>query len=151
MAELDATGQATFSFHAQSTADWQWTPEELAKVDLSETTCVHTGSLVLVREPGAAVVEEFLTTVAPQATISIDPNVRPLLVNLQVYTTGWPTGAASRTSSGFLGGRLIGLGLGDVTEACRFAPRVAALTCSVPGPTPPWRRQLVHLATTDDS
>lgn len=47
VAELDATGQATFSFHAQNTADWQWAPEELAKADLSETACVHTGFLAL--------------------------------------------------------------------------------------------------------
>lgn len=26
VAELDAAGQAAFSFHAQNTADWQWAP-----------------------------------------------------------------------------------------------------------------------------
>jgi fructokinase len=85
VAELDATGQAAFSFHAQNTADWQWTADELARVDLSETACVHTGSLALVREPGGAVVEEFLAAAAPRATISIDPNVRPLLVRPGLY------------------------------------------------------------------
>ncbi|MEU0248361.1 carbohydrate kinase [Streptomyces sp. NPDC006235] len=227
--EPDATGQATFSFHAQNTADWQWTAEELAKVNLSETTCVHTGSLALVREPGAAVVEEFLAKAAPQATISIDPNVRPLLVNPQVYRdrlTHWcgladvlrlseddlqlllpgippeqacdtwhaagarlvviTLGADGALASldgerirmpavaapvldtvgagdsftagllhhldarGLLGGRLVSLGLDDVAEACRFATHVAALTCSVAGPNPPWQRQLAHLATSGD-
>ncbi|QFR02258.1 carbohydrate kinase [Streptomyces phaeolivaceus] len=85
VAELDARGQAAFSFHAQHTADWQWTAEELARVDLSGTACLHTGSLALVREPGAAVVEDFLATAAPGATVSIDPNVRPLLVRPDVY------------------------------------------------------------------
>ncbi|MET8228208.1 carbohydrate kinase [Streptomyces sp. NPDC005301] len=85
VAELDARGQATFSFHAQNTADWQWTAEELAGVDLSDTACVHTGSLALVRQPGAAAVEDFLAAAVPQATISIDPNVRPLLVDPAVY------------------------------------------------------------------
>ncbi|MCH0565896.1 carbohydrate kinase [Streptomyces sp. MUM 2J] len=85
VADLDADGQATFSFHSQDTADWQWTPEELARVDLSETACLHTGSLALVREPGGTVVEGFLAAAAPQATISIDPNVRPLLVHPDVY------------------------------------------------------------------
>ncbi len=42
VAELDASGQAAFSFHAQSTADWQWTAGELARADLSGTACVHT-------------------------------------------------------------------------------------------------------------
>src|SRR3954452_21453356 len=35
VAELDALGQASFSFHAQHTADWQWTAAELAPVSLS--------------------------------------------------------------------------------------------------------------------
>jgi fructokinase len=85
VAELDARGQAVFSFHAQNTADWQWTAEELARVDLSGSVCVHTGSLALVRDPGATVVEDFLAAAAPHATISIDPNVRPLLVHPDVY------------------------------------------------------------------
>ncbi|MBN0047572.1 carbohydrate kinase [Streptomyces actuosus] len=85
VAELDVTGQATFSFHSQNTADWQWTPEELAGVDLSGTACLHSGSLALVREPGGTVVEEFLAAAAPQTTISIDPNVRPQLVHPDVY------------------------------------------------------------------
>jgi fructokinase len=77
VAELDERGQASFSFHAQNTADWQWTAEELSAVDLSGTACVHSGSLALVRQPGAAAVEDFLAAAAPRATISIDPNVRP--------------------------------------------------------------------------
>ncbi|MYS88729.1 MULTISPECIES: carbohydrate kinase family protein [Streptomyces] len=226
VAELDAQGQAAFSFHAQNTADWQWTAEELARVDLSEAACVHTGSLALVREPGAAVVEDFLAAAAPRATISIDPNVRPLLVHPDVYRARlahwcaltdvlrlseddlelllpgtppeeacdtWhaagarlvvitrgadgalasldgeriqvpavPTSVADTVGAGdsftagllhhlgargLLGGRLTELRLDDVAEACRFATRVAALTCSVAGPNPPWQRQLEQLAT----
>ncbi|MGX1560117.1 carbohydrate kinase family protein [Streptomyces sp. NPDC055506] len=228
VAELDAQGQAAFSFHAQNTADWQWTAEELARVDLSGTACVHTGSLALVQEPGAVVVEEFLAAAAPHATISIDPNVRPLLVHPDVYrarlahwcgltdvlrlseddlelllpgtapeeacdiwhaagarlvviTRGADGALASLDGErvrmpavatpvvdtvgagdsftagllhhlgahGLLGGRLTGLGLGDVEAACLFAVKVAALTCSVPGPNPPWRSQLEQLATAD--
>ncbi|MFF5983278.1 carbohydrate kinase [Streptomyces olindensis] len=226
VAELDAQGQAVFSFHAQNTADWQWAPGELSRVDLSETACVHTGSLALVRRPGAAVVEEFLATAAPRATISIDPNVRPLLVDPGVYrdrlahwcgladilrlseddlalllpgtppeqacdlwhaagvrlvviTLGADGALASLdgerlrvpavatrvvdtvgagdsftagllhhlAARGVLGGRLAGLGLDDVAEACGFAARVAALTCSVVGPNPPWREQLARSVT----
>ncbi|MER5436177.1 carbohydrate kinase [Streptomyces sp. NPDC002588] len=224
VAELDDAGQAAFSFHAQNTADWQWTPGELATVDLSETACVHTGSLALVREPGGAVVEEFLTTAAPRATVSIDPNVRPLLVRPEVYRSrlarwcgladilrlseddlglllpGTPPEQACDTwhaagvrlvvitlgadgalasldgerlrvpavatrvvdtvgagdsftagllhhlgARGLLGGRLTRLGLGEVAEACRFGARVAALTCSVAGPNPPWGDRLAEL------
>lgn len=228
VAELDAQGQAAFSFHAQNTADWQWTAEELARVDLSDAACVHTGSLALVREPGAAVVEDFLATAAAGATISIDPNVRPLLVHPDVYRARlahwcaladvlrlseddlglllpgtppeqacdiWhaagarlvvitrgaegvlasldgerihvpavPTTVADTVGAGdsftagllhhlgahgLLGGRLAELRLDDVAEACRFAVRVAALTCSVAGPNPPWQSELAQLATAD--
>ncbi|MFF8315857.1 carbohydrate kinase [Streptomyces bobili] len=226
VAELDAAGQAAFSFHAQNTADWQWTSGELARADLSETVCVHTGSLALVREPGGAVLEEFLATAAPRATISIDPNVRPLLVrpdayrarlarwcaladilrlsedDLELLLPGTPPeqacdlwhaagvrlvvitlGAGGALASldgerllvpavatrvvdtvgagdsftagllhhlgarGLLGGRLTDLGLDEVAQACRFAARVAALTCSVAGPNPPWRDQLAPLTS----
>ncbi|WP_393073260.1 carbohydrate kinase [Streptomyces sp. LN704] len=228
VAELDDQGQAAFSFHAQNTADWQWTAEELARVDLSETTCLHTGSLALVREPGAAVVEDFLATAAAGRTISIDPNVRPLLVHPDVYRARlahwcaladvlrlseddlelllpgtqpeqacdtWhaagarlvvitrgadgvlasldgerievpavPTAVADTVGAGdsftagllhhlgargLLGGRLSELRLDDVAEACRFAVQVAALTCSVAGPNPPWQSRLAQLATAD--
>ncbi|MFE9449956.1 carbohydrate kinase [Streptomyces sp. NPDC006739] len=228
VAELDAHGQAAFSFHAQNTADWQWTAGELAQVDLSGTACVHTGSLALVREPGAAVVEDFLAAAAPHATVSIDPNVRPLLVHPEVYRARlahwcaladvlrlseddlelllpdtspeqacdvWHAagarlvvitrGAGGALASldgervrvpavptrvvdtvgagdsftagllhhlgarGLLGGRLTGLRLDDVAEACRFAAHVAALTCSVAGPNPPWQSQVTQLVAAD--
>ncbi|MES5817952.1 carbohydrate kinase [Streptomyces sp. RG80] len=228
VAELDDRGQAAFSFHAQNTADWQWTAEELARVDLSESACVHTGSLALVREPGAAVVEDFLAAAAPRATISIDPNVRPLLVDPDVYrarlarwcaltdvlrlseddlelllpgtsperacdlwhaagarlvviTRGADGALASLdgervqvpavatnvvdtvgagdsftagllhhlAARGLLGGRLTEVRLDDVEEACRFGARVAALTCSVAGPNPPWQHQLGQVAAAD--
>ncbi|GAA2321184.1 carbohydrate kinase [Streptomyces hawaiiensis] len=223
VAELDARGQAAFSFHAQATADWQWTTAELARVDLTGTACVHTGSLALVREPGAAVVEDFLAAAAPRATISIDPNVRPLLVRPEVYRArlahwcgladvlrlseddlelllpGTPPEQACDTwhaagarlvvitrgaggalasldgervrvpavatpvvdtvgagdsftagllhhlgTHGLLGGRLTDLSLADVEAACLFAVKVAALTCSVAGPNPPWQDQLAQ-------
>ncbi|MER5184922.1 carbohydrate kinase [Streptomyces sp. NPDC002896] len=228
VAELDAQGQAAFSFHAQGTADWQWTAEELARVDLSETACVHTGSLALVREPGAVVVEEFLAAAAPGSTVSIDPNVRPLLVHPDVYRARlahwceladvlrlseddlelllpgtspeqacdiWHAAGARLVvitrgadgvlasldgeriqvpavatkvvdtvgagdsftagllhhlgAHGLLGGRLTELHLDDVAAACRFAAQVAALTCSVAGPNPPWQSQLAQPATAD--
>ncbi|WP_416974804.1 carbohydrate kinase family protein [Streptomyces sp. 4F14] len=228
VAELDDQGQAAFSFHAQNTADWQWTAEELARVDLSGAACVHTGSLALVRQPGAAAVEDFLAAAAPRATVSIDPNVRPLLVDPAVYRARlarwcdladvlrlseddlelllpgtsperacgiWHAagarlvvitrGAGGALASldgeqvqvpavatrvvdtvgagdsftagllhhlgarGLLGGRLTELRLDDVEEACRFGARVAALTCSVAGPNPPWQHQLGPFAAAD--
>ncbi|MGW2518312.1 carbohydrate kinase family protein [Streptomyces sp. NPDC001617] len=228
VAELDERGQAAFSFHAQNTADWQWTSGELARVDLAETACLHTGSLALVQEPGAVVVEDFLAEAASRATISIDPNVRPLLVHPDVYRArlahwcgladvlrlseddlelllpgtppeqacdSWHAAGARLVvitrggdgvlasldgervqlpavpvdvvdtvgagdsftagllhhlgTRGLLGGRLTDLRIDEVADACLFATRVAALTCSVPGPNPPWQHQLTPLTTAD--
>lgn len=227
IATLDERGQAQYSFHAEATADWQWTAEDLAAVDLAQVSCLHTGSLALVREPGARPVEEFLARARSRATVSIDPNVRPLLVDPAVYRArlahwcsladilrlssddlellmpgvspeqaceAWhPAGVrlvvitlggegaiasldgqrvsvpAPRTAvvdtigagdsftagllhrlddAGRLGGRLSGLTLDEVTDACEYAARVAALTCSVAGPNPPWADRLQPVAPT---
>ncbi|CAM5578318.1 carbohydrate kinase family protein [Streptomyces narbonensis] len=221
VAELDAQGRAEYSFHAQGTADWQWTADELAATDLAHTACLHSGSLALVREPGDTVVEDFLARASATATISIDPNVRPLLVGLGVYRERLPRWCAladilrlseddlelllpdytieracdawhaagvplvvitrgergavasldgERTAvpapptdvvdtvgagdsftagllhrlgaKGLLGGRLTDLRIDDVFDACDFAAQVAALTCGVVGPNPPWAGQL---------
>ena len=44
--------------------------------------------------------------------------------------------------AGRLGGRLDGLTTDEVSDACHYAARVAALTCSAAGPNPPWAHQL---------
>ncbi|MGW5418799.1 carbohydrate kinase family protein [Streptomyces sp. NPDC003943] len=221
VAELDAQGRAAYSFHAQGTADWQWTADELATTDLASTACLHSGSLALVREPGGTVVEEFLARASATATVSVDPNVRPLLVGLDVYRERLPrwcaladilrlseddlelllpdctieracdawhaagvplvvitrgqlgavaslngdrvvvpapptdvvdtVGAGDSFTAGLLhhlgakgllGGRLADLRTDDVFDACAFASQVAALTCAVVGPNPPWAGQL---------
>ncbi|MFI8961728.1 carbohydrate kinase [Streptomyces sp. NPDC053493] len=221
VAELDAEGRAAYSFHARGTADWQWTADELAATDLGSTACLHSGSLALVREPGGAVVEEFLARAAATATICVDPNVRPLLVDVEVYRERLPrwcafadilrlseddlelllpsatveracdawhaagvplvvitrgergavaslrgervavpspptdvvdtVGAGDSFTAGFLhhlgakgllGGRLTELRADDVFDACAFASQVAALTCGVVGPNPPWAGQV---------
>ncbi|MDX2296813.1 MULTISPECIES: carbohydrate kinase family protein [Streptomyces] len=221
VAELDAQGRAEYSFHARGTADWQWTADELAVTDLATTACLHSGSLALVRDPGGPVVEDFLARASATATISLDPNVRPLLVAPEVYRARLPrwcaladilrlseddlglllpgctieracdvwhaagvplvvvtrgehgavaslhgerivvpappadvvdtVGAGDSFTAGLLhhlgargllGGRLTGLRVDDVFDACVFAAHVAALTCGAVGPNPPWAEEL---------
>ncbi|MER8187824.1 carbohydrate kinase [Kitasatospora sp. NPDC094015] len=216
VADLDEQGRAGYSFHAEGAADWQWTAGELAAEPAGSPACVHSGSLALVRAPGGSVVEEFLARSAARATVSIDPNVRPLLVPPAAYrerlerwceladllrlsdddlahllpgatpeqacdrwhaagvrlvvitlgaagalvsldgqrvtvaaepvTVADTVGAGDAFTAGLLhhldgqgllGGRLDALGLDQAAEAARFAARVAALTCSVPGANPP--------------
>ncbi|MFG3246352.1 carbohydrate kinase [Streptomyces sp. NPDC048187] len=217
VADLDATGQAAYTFYAEGAADWQWTGSELAATRNDDAVCLHTGSLALIRRPAGNRIEEHLAQVREHATVSIDPNVRPLLVppsayrerlphwcaladvlrlseddcavlapdtgldeacdtwhaagvRLVVITLGGNGALASLDGTrvtvtvppvtvvdtvgagdsftagllhrlaalGHLGGRLDGLTLDDVTDACSFAAQVAALTCSVAGANPPW-------------
>jgi fructokinase len=216
VADLDETGQATYTFYADNAADWQWTADELAATRQDDAACLHTGSLALIRQPGGRHIEDHLAQVREHTTVSIDPNVRPLLVpptayrerlprwcaladilrlsqddlalllpgagpdqacdtwhaagvRLVVITLGergavasldgvrvtvpapavdvvdtvgagdsFTAGLLHRLANlGHLGGRLDGLSLEDVTDACSFAARVAALTCSVVGANPP--------------
>ncbi|QFQ97005.1 carbohydrate kinase [Streptomyces phaeolivaceus] len=230
VAALDNTGQAAYSFFADGAADWQWTPDELtATAPDRDTVAVHTGSLALIRQPGGSHIEDHLADVREHATVSIDPNVRPLLVppsayrqrlhhwctladilrlseddlalllpgatpeqvcdtwheagaRLVVITLGergalasldghrvtvpapavnvvdtvgagdsFTAGLLHRLCAlGHLGGRLDTLTLDDTADACTFAARVAARTCSVPGADPPWAARLTSPATHDD-
>lgn len=78
VATVDADGVASYDFWTQGTADWQWSPAELAGVVDGDTAALHTGSVALELEPGAARVKDLLRTVraAGRTTISYDPNVR---------------------------------------------------------------------------
>ncbi|WND34378.1 carbohydrate kinase [Streptomyces sp. BB1-1-1] len=90
VADLDATGQAVYTFYADGAADWQWTDSELAATRNDDVVCLHTGSLALIRRPGGSRIEEHLAQVRERATISVDPNVRPLLVPPSAYRERLP-------------------------------------------------------------
>ncbi|SEL85963.1 carbohydrate kinase family protein [Nonomuraea pusilla] len=85
VAALDGEGRAAYTFYADGTADWGWRPSELDHERLGPVSCLHTGSLALVREPGRGLVEEFARAAAARATVSIDPNVRPSLASPADY------------------------------------------------------------------
>jgi fructokinase len=95
VADVDEEGRADYSFHAENTADFQWTPQELATAADGPLSCLHTGSLALVRPPGGEAVEELLTDVRQRATVSVDPNVRPLLVDPAAYREALPRWCAA--------------------------------------------------------
>jgi fructokinase len=90
VADLDETGQATYTFYADSAADWQWTADELAATQQDDAVCLHTGSLALVRQPGAGHIEDHLASAREHVTVSVDPNVRPLLVPPSAYRERLP-------------------------------------------------------------
>ncbi|NUS08750.1 MAG: carbohydrate kinase [Nonomuraea sp.] len=90
VATLDGAGRAGYTFHAGGTADWQWTAAELTADRIGDAACLHTGSLALVRDPGAGHVEELLAAVPETVTVSIDPNVRAAFVDPAVYRARMP-------------------------------------------------------------
>ncbi|SHK04894.1 fructokinase [Pseudonocardia thermophila] len=73
-------GGPSYDFRIDGTADWQWTPEELTGAVDDAVVAVHSGSLALTTPPGAAVLRRLLADAAATATISYDPNCRPLLM-----------------------------------------------------------------------
>lgn len=90
VADLDETGQATYTFYTDSGADWQWTGEDLATTGWESAACLHTGSLALIHQPGGIRIEDHLAKAREHVTVSIDPNVRPLLVPPAAYRERLP-------------------------------------------------------------
>lgn len=82
--EVAADGGASYDFRIDGTADWQWTPAELegalARAPEGPVVAVHSGSLALTTEPGGAVLRALLAEASESATVSYDPNCRPLLM-----------------------------------------------------------------------
>jgi fructokinase len=78
---LDAQGIASYDFTVDGTADWGWTPAELAELPVS-ARMVHLGSLTSWLPPGDAVVGAFIDGLRERGDvlISYDPNVRPGLL-----------------------------------------------------------------------
>jgi fructokinase len=73
-------GLADYDFRVQGTADWQWRDAELAGALDEGVLALHAGSLALTMPPGAAVLRRLLARARASATISYDPNCRPLLM-----------------------------------------------------------------------
>ena len=80
MVALGADGGPTYDFRIAGTADWQWTSDELKGALDGPVVALHSGSLALTMQPGAAVLRELMAQAAATATISYDPNCRPLLM-----------------------------------------------------------------------
>lgn len=77
---VDDDGVPSYDFRVDGTADWQWTADELAHALDGPVVAVHSGSLALTTEPGATQLRALLERAAATATVSYDPNCRPLLM-----------------------------------------------------------------------
>jgi fructokinase len=77
---LGADGVPDYDFRVDGTADWQWRDEEVEGLLDGPVVALHSGSLALTMEPGASVLGRLLERAGPTATVSYDPNLRPLLM-----------------------------------------------------------------------
>ncbi len=80
MVSVGPDGGPSYDFRIAGTADWQWTAEELDGALDGPVVALHSGSLALTTAPGAAVLRDLLVRAAATATVSYDPNCRPLLM-----------------------------------------------------------------------
>jgi fructokinase len=80
MVSVGPDGGPSYDFRIDGTADWQWSAAELAGALDGDVVALHSGSLALTTPPGAAVLRDLLARAAVTATISYDPNCRPILM-----------------------------------------------------------------------
>jgi fructokinase len=73
---LDDTGKASYAFHWEHTANFEWQRSELPS--LTADDWLHIGSLAIVLPPGADVVLGWVRQSA--APVSVDINIRPSLI-----------------------------------------------------------------------
>jgi len=77
---VDPDGSVAYDFRVDGTADWQWRDEELGGALDGQVLAVHAGSLAMTMAPGAEALLRLLQRAGGSATISYDPNCRPLLM-----------------------------------------------------------------------
>lgn len=78
---LDSAGSASYGFHVAGAADWQWTDDELAAVLHPDTGILHVGSISAWTAPGSEAIARLVERLSGSVLISVDPNLRPMLVD----------------------------------------------------------------------
>lgn len=78
---VDEFHEATYDFYVIGTADWAWTPHELARAPMG-VDWIHFGSLASWLGDGAAIIADHVRSRRRESAVrtSYDPNVRPLLM-----------------------------------------------------------------------
>jgi fructokinase len=79
-------GSALYGFHVQGAADWQWTRAELDRALPDRTAILHVGSISSWTRPGAEAIAALVERLRGRALVSVDPNIRPMLVEGPVGT-----------------------------------------------------------------
>jgi len=77
---LSESGSATYEFAIKDTATFDFTSEWLPNPQTERPVLLHIGTLATVIEPGASALFEWAQSVAKEAPIVFDPNVRPAVI-----------------------------------------------------------------------
>jgi fructokinase len=77
---LGPDGSPEYDFRVDGTADWQWRDAELVGVLDGRVAALHGGSLAFTMPPGADALARLFERARASATVSYDPNCRPLLM-----------------------------------------------------------------------
>ena len=80
IAELDASGFATYRFHTADTAAPGLSPAAITAALALDPRALCVGSLGLVLEPMAEAIADGVAAAAPATFVLLDPNCRPVLI-----------------------------------------------------------------------
>jgi fructokinase len=78
---MSGSGQATYSFYVEGTADRGLRQSHLPTPLPDEVAALHLGSLAIVLEPGASTLEHLVERERGRRVVSLDPNVRPAIIS----------------------------------------------------------------------
>jgi len=70
-----------YTFYAENSADRNLSPSDLPETLGAEVEALHLGSIAMVLEPAASTLEELVRRERGARVISLDPNVRPPLID----------------------------------------------------------------------
>lgn len=130
-ARLDASGAARYEF------DLSWRVPDVPLP--AQPLAVHTGSIAAFLEPGAATVERVVLGAHRRATVTYDPNVRPMLMGEPAAARAHVEGLVSasdvvKVSDEDLAWLAPGQDARDVAAAwLRLGPAVVVVTCGAGG------------------
>ncbi|MBE2319941.1 carbohydrate kinase [Solirubrobacter sp. CPCC 204708] len=80
LAEVDASGAASYRFYTEGTSAPALTPEAALAALPQDVDVLHVGTLGLIMEPTASALRRVVEAVADRALIMVDPNCRPTFI-----------------------------------------------------------------------
>jgi fructokinase len=80
VAELDASGAASYRFHTAGTAAARLAASDVPGPLPARTTALHVGTLGLVLEPIAGTIEGVVAGTSEAVLVMVDPNIRPAAI-----------------------------------------------------------------------